>query len=258
MNDLEAYFRQNQGRTIHKWTHYFEVYERHFSRFRGKDINILEIGVAQGGSLQMWKHYFGNRATIYGVDVNPLCKALEEDNIKIFIGSQSDKQFLRKLKATIPKCDLLIDDGGHTMVQQIVTFEEMFDHVKSDGVYLVEDLHTSYAIEFGGGYRRRGTFIEYSKSFIDYLNAYHSEQGALKTNSFTESVASLHYYDSVLVIEKARRGRPSHEMTGSVRIAAAPGNQTSGQRAPANLAKIFLKSINRALRFLRLPGFIWR
>ena len=134
----------------------------------------------------------------------------------------------------------------------------MFDHVKSDGVYLAEDLHTSYAMEFGGGYRRRGTFIEYSKSFIDQLNAYHSEQGSLRRTSFTQSVASIHYYDSLLVIEKARRERPTHEMTGSVRLAAAPCNQPSWQRAQASMAEVFLRTINRALRFLRLPGFIWR
>jgi 23S rRNA U2552 (ribose-2'-O)-methylase RlmE/FtsJ len=90
MNDLEQYFRQNNDRLIYKWIHYFDIYERHFARFRNKEMTILEIGVSQGGSLQMWKNYFGPKAKIYGIDVNPKCKDLEEENIKIFIGSQSD------------------------------------------------------------------------------------------------------------------------------------------------------------------------
>ncbi len=94
MNDLEKYFRENKGRLIHKWIHYFVIYDRHFSRFRNKEITILKIGVSHGGSLQMWKEYFGSKAKIYGIDINPLCKDLEEDNIKIFIGSQSDSKFL--------------------------------------------------------------------------------------------------------------------------------------------------------------------
>lgn len=193
MNDLEKYFRQNNNRLIHKWIHYFEIYDRHFSRFRNREIIILEIGISQGGSLQMWKNYFGGRAKIYGIDINPKCTEFEEENVEIFIGSQSDRKFLRQIKMSIPKIDILIDDGGHTMTQQIVTYEELFDHVKDNGVYLCEDLHTSYGMQFGGGHKRNGTFIEYSKNFIDFLNAYHSEQKSLKANVFTESVDSIHY-----------------------------------------------------------------
>lgn len=98
MNDLERYFRNNDGKLINKWMHYFDVYDRHFSKFRGKEIVVLEIGVYQGGSLQMWKNYFGDKAKIYGIDVNPHCKELEEDNVEIIIGSQSDRNFLGKIK----------------------------------------------------------------------------------------------------------------------------------------------------------------
>ena len=78
------------------------------------------------------------------------------------------------------------------MRQQIITFEELFDHVKENGVNLCEDMHTSYWIEFGGGLRRRGTFVEYSKRLIDRLNSYHSRQSQFKAGSFTQSVDSFH------------------------------------------------------------------
>ncbi len=152
---LHDYFIHNKSNAIHKWYMYFDAYERHFSRFRGKDVNILEIGVQNGGSARMWKHYFTHgypnaKVNIYGVDIDPRCKDFEEDGIQIFIGSQEDKKFWRDLKRKIPKVDILIDDGGHTMKQQIVTFEEMYDFVKDDGVYLCEDLHTSYWKSYGG------------------------------------------------------------------------------------------------------------
>ena len=134
MNDLERYFTENPGRRIHKWKHYFDIYERHFSRFRGSDVHVVEFGVAQGGSLQMWKQYFGPRARIYGIDINPHCKQLEEEQVEIFIGDQEDRAFLRSLMEKVPRIDILIDDGGHEMQQQIRTFEELFPFIGQNGV----------------------------------------------------------------------------------------------------------------------------
>lgn len=219
MNDLEKYFVANTGRLIHKWVHYFDVYERHFARYRGTDVHVVEFGAAQGGSLQMWKHYFGPRSRVFGVDINPACKQVEEEQVEVFIGDQEDRDFLKSLASRIPRIDILIDDGGHTMKQQIATYEELFPHIDADGVYLCEDLHTSYWPNFGGGVGKRGTFVEYSKSFIDYLHGWHSAQpGRLSVTEFTRSVRSLHYYDSILVIEKRRIEPPRRELTGKAEI----------------------------------------
>lgn len=79
MNDLEKYFYENNDKLIDKWIHYFDIYEKYFSKYRNKEVVILEIGVFQGGSLQMWKEYFGPGAKIYGIDINPNCKKLEEE-----------------------------------------------------------------------------------------------------------------------------------------------------------------------------------
>ena len=219
MNDLEKYFLGNTGKLIDKWKHYFEVYDRHFSRYRGTDVHFVEFGVSQGGSLQMWKNYFGPKARIYGVDINPHCKQLEEDQVTIFIGDQEDKKFLKSLADAIPRIDILLDDGGHTMKQQINTYEVLFPRIDKNGVYMCEDVSTSYWRRFGGGYKRRGTFIEYSKNFIDYLNAWHSKQPRkLAVSDFTRSVTSLHYYDSIVVIEKGPREKPTRSTTGTAQI----------------------------------------
>lgn len=214
MNDLERWFSDHKGRLVHKWEHYFEIYDRHFSRYRGSDVHILEIGVSHGGSLEMWRAYFGSSAKIYGIDVNPECKQFEDADTEIFIGDQANREFLRSVVARIPRIDILIDDGGHSMEQQIATYEEVFPSIEEDGVYLCEDLHTSYWPAYGGGYRKRDTFIEYSKTFIDYINAWHNRTQQLTVSNFTKTVHSLHYYDSVLVIEKRRMVQPKDVSAG--------------------------------------------
>jgi hypothetical protein len=231
MNDLEKYFAHNHGREIAKWTHYFEIYERHFARFRGTDVHVLEFGVSHGGSLQMWRHYFGPKCRVFGVDINPECKKLEEDGVEIFIGDQEDRSFLRTVGQKIPRIDIVIDDGGHTMKQQIRTYEELFPRVAPNGVYLCEDLHTSYWRRWGGGLRKRGTFIEYSKDFIDALNAWHSKRPRrFGVTDFTRSVHSLHYYSSVLVIEKRPMAKPTEHHTGTRTIQSWEPPKTLARR----------------------------
>jgi hypothetical protein len=87
----------------------------------------------------------------------------------------------------MPRIDIVIDDGGHTMKQQIATFEEMFPRIDGNGVYLCEDMITSYWPDYGGGLRKRGTFVEYSKAFIDCINAWHARQPRLPVSEFTRS-----------------------------------------------------------------------
>ncbi len=219
MNDLEKFFHDNQGNMITKWDSYFEVYDRHFSKYRGKEVVIVEVGVYHGGSLKMWKNYFGDKAQIIGIDINPECKKFEEDNIKIYIGSQEDRSFLTQLKQLAPKIDILIDDGGHSMKQQITTFEEMYHHLSKDGVYLCEDVHTSYFEEFGGGYKKQDTFIEFTKNHIDELNAWHSRnKNELDVTEFTGSTKSIHFYDSIVVFEKGEIKRPESLVSGEKSI----------------------------------------
>lgn len=258
-NDLEEYFNNNEGRLIHKWIHYFEIYDRHFKNFRDrKKINILEIGVSHGGSLRMWRDYFGEKVKIYGVDINPECKKLEEEGVEIFIGSQSDRKFLREIKVKIPPVDILIDDGGHTMTQQIITFEELFEHVLPNGIYLCEDLHTSYWLRYGGGHKRRGTFIEYTKNFIDQLNAFHSEENSLKVDPFTRSVHSIHYYDSIIVIEKRPIEKPSHLQKGKISFEPEVIEKSRAAHILEKYKNDLIYYINYVLRLLRLPGVWWK
>jgi len=214
-NPLHVYFAKNQGRLVDKWFHYLDVYHRHFARFRGTEFTMVEIGVYHGGSLQLWRDYFGPRARIIGVDVNPRCKSLEEPGIEIVIGDQSDARFLSQLRERLGRIDLLLDDGGHTMQQQIVTFSTLFPHVSPNGVYLCEDVHTSYWKQFGGGFRHQNTFIEVMKGLVDQLNAFCTKDpNSFMPSTFTRSAASMHFYDSIVVIEKQLRDQPERVICG--------------------------------------------
>jgi len=214
-NPLADYFFGNTGRLIYKWQGYFEIYHRHFAQFRGRSPVVLEIGVFHGGSLQMWRDYFGPGARIVGIDVDPRCRQFEEAQINVLIGDQQDRAFLAEVRRLLPRVDIVIDDGGHTMGQQITSFEELYPHLQPRGVYLCEDIHTSMMAEFGGGFRRPGTFLEYSKELIDCLYGWYSEQkDSLSVDEMTRSTYALHFYDSVLVVEKRPIEQPKVFATG--------------------------------------------
>ncbi len=238
-NPLWEYFLQHkQGPVIHKWHSYFDVYHRYFQRFRDVPVNFMEVGVQSGGSLGMWRSYFRHpNSRFYGVDINPYCKLFEEyyPGVTIFIGSQSNRTFLRDVVSRTPKMDIILDDAGHTMIQQIVGLEELYNHVKDGGIYMVEDVATSYWPRFGGALdtaQHTETFISYAKRLVDrmyygYLNyrghAYTSEararlQGHGPSN-FTENTLSVAFYDQIVVFE--RGARPSvavHAVQGDFSI----------------------------------------
>ena len=214
MNDLQKYFEENNKNVIHKWNHYFEIYDKHFSKFRNTDVCIAEIGVFHGGSLQMWKDYFGPKCRVIGIDINPNCKKAEENQIEVVIGDQGSKEFWNDFKVKVPKLDILVDDGSHQMNDQIITFQEIFYHISKEGVYLCEDTHTSYNTQLpGSGYKNPASYMEYSKNFVDYINSWHiltdSKNKYLDGLDFVQAAHSVHFYDSIVVIEK----RENHIIT---------------------------------------------
>jgi hypothetical protein len=211
-NPLIEYFdAHTSGNGIHKWRHYFEIYHRHFQKFVGREINVLEIGIYGGGSLGMWQNYFGSRCRIFGVDIEPECKIYESDRISVSIGDQADRGFWRTFLKTTPSMDIIIDDGGHLPDQQIATFEELFPSMKSGGVYLCEDIH--------GDPNRFAQYIAGLSLNLhgvkNYTNRDNDPERSISSDvsPFQSVASSIHTYPFVVVIEK--RDRPINELVAA-------------------------------------------
>lgn len=196
-------FETHDGREASKWDHYFDIYDTYFSRFRGQPITMMEIGVGQGGSLEIWRDYFGPKARIIGVDINPDCLAFAGDGIEIIIGDQGDREFMNSIAQKVGPFDIILDDGSHQMEDLRASFLTLFGSVNAGGLYVTEDLHTCYWPNFGGGHRTKGSFLEDLKGVIDHMHAYYSmDQEKFPMTSFTLTVKAVHFHDSVAVIEK--------------------------------------------------------
>jgi hypothetical protein len=206
MNRLEELHKQ-LTHPSDKWKPYFEVYERHLRRFMGTDINLVEVGVQKGGSLEMWGNYFGVGSKITGIDVDSECASLKYDNenIEVIIGDQGQSDFWDKFLPN-KKIDVFIDDGGHFMDQQILTFEKVFPILSAGGIYICEDCHTSYMGYNGGGLGRKTSFIEYAKTYVDVLHYDWKEETTSELemrNKIADSgLSGVFFYDSMVVFEK--------------------------------------------------------
>ena len=207
-NPLRAFFdARGEGRGIWKWDHYFDLYERHLRHFRGAEVHVLEIGVYAGGSLEMWRDYFGSDCRVYGVDIDESCKRFEDASTRIFIGDQADREFWRRFRAAVPRLDVVIDDGGHKVHQQVATLEELLPHLNPGGVYVCEDVHGSSS-----------GFGAYVAGLVQALNAaeltedFHDPERRLvsRTTGFQSLVDSIHVYPFAIVI--VRRNEPLAEL----------------------------------------------
>jgi len=165
---LEAAKNKKFGK-VRKPKNYFLEYDFNFTPYRNRHVKVLEIGVQAGGSLAMWQQYFTN-SEITGLDIDPACSQFERDNIKIYIGSQENQNLLKTIDRDRGPFDIIIDDGGHTMRQQIETCNTLFPLVAEGGVYVIEDTQTSYWHEFGGAKGRQYTAVGFLKSLIDSMH----------------------------------------------------------------------------------------
>jgi hypothetical protein len=175
---------------------YFHVYEEVFSNYINKKIIFVEVGILNGGSLKMWKEYFGQNVRIIGTDYNPECKKYEEEGIEIFIGDQSDPKFWDDFFSKVGKVDILLDDGGHTNSQQVITTVKAIPNIKDGGLLVTEDTHASYQAIFNNPSKK--SYINFTKKLIDDINFTFPNLGKFKY-SFNKYVYSLRYFESFVV-----------------------------------------------------------
>lgn len=197
-NPLRAYFdAHREGRGIWKWTQYFDAYHRHLQKFIGREVCVVEIGIYSGGSLGMWREYFGPRCHVHGIDIEESCRSYAGDGVTIHIGDQADRSFWARFREQVPRVDVVIDDGGHTPEQQIVTLEETLEHIRPGGVHICEDVHGHL-----------NPYACYLHAIADQLNAFdpaatnRSVEIAARASRVQSSINSVHFYPFMTVIEK--------------------------------------------------------
>jgi hypothetical protein len=210
-NPLEEYFDAvTEGPGILKWRHYFPIYHRHLAKFVGREVHVLEIGVFSGGSLSMWRSYFGDACQVYGVDIEPSCAIHEREGVRVFIGDQADPSFWDRVLPNLPRIDVVIDDGGHESHQQITTLRCVLPHIAMGGVYICEDIALPFLQfhSFVDGLTRRVS------AFGDDAAQIVRENGELISAPAApvhQQVASVHRYPSLTVIEKPEQQAETFE-----------------------------------------------
>lgn len=198
MKKLIDIFNEHDDKIVHKWFHYLEVYERHFEIFVGTSIKMLEIGVENGGSLQLWKKYFGDKCEIIGIDTNETSK-YEEPQIKVEIGSQSDLNFLNQINEKYGPFDIVIDDGSHYQIDMLTSFSFLYPKIKKGGVYIVEDTHTAYSKAYGGGIASPYNFVSIASKFVHDTNINFIKEPHKQS---LNDLKSINFYNSMIVFEK--------------------------------------------------------
>lgn len=186
-------FSKSKFKSI-KHSTYFEVYDDLFSNYRNKKITFVEIGILSGGSLFMWRKFFGPKARIIGIDLNPIARKWTKYGFEIFIGDQSDVKFWKLFKKKVGMIDIILDDGGHRYIDQITSIENIISNIKDGGLVVVEDTHTSYMNGFGD---RKYSFINYIKNKVDKIN-YNSHK--LNKISSDQKIWSIKVYESIVAL----------------------------------------------------------
>lgn len=209
---LTDLFFAQQGRRVHKWVHYLGIYERYLKGYRGSDIKMLEIGVNKGGSLDLWRDYFGPSAKIFGIDIDPECANHVTAPNQVRIGSQDDPAFLKRVVEELGAPDIILDDGSHIGRHQRASFDVLFPLLKDNGLYIIEDMHSAYWHGlYEGGFRCKGTAIEHVKEMIDDMHAWYHNHATV--SPARDRIGAIHVHDSITIIEKvSAKPRPTRVM----------------------------------------------
>lgn len=206
---IERLFWDGDGPAVHKWHHFLPLYDRYLAPFRGRPVRFLEIGVFGGGSLWMWRRFFGPEATIFGIDIDRRCAVHDGRDAQVRIGSQADPDFLGRVADEMGGLDLVLDDGSHQSAHIRASLAALFPRLSPGGLYMVEDLHATYWPTFGGGHRAEGSFMTDLKAMMDDLHHWYHDAGQ-EVAPTRDALVGLHLHDSFAVLEKGSARPPRH------------------------------------------------
>jgi 23S rRNA U2552 (ribose-2'-O)-methylase RlmE/FtsJ len=202
-----------------KWESYLLIYDEIFNSYKTDPINLLEIGIQNGGSLEIWAKYFSEFNKLVGCDINPKCSKLiyDDSRISVIVGDANKEEVQEKILHHAKNYQIIIDDGSHTSRDIISSFARYFKYIEDGGLYVIEDLHCSYWEDFGGGVYDPYSSIAFLKILVDVINHEHfgndlsleklllgfeSKFNITFDSNELRKIGSIKFYNSICVIEK--------------------------------------------------------
>jgi hypothetical protein len=219
MDSLATLYAQHTGRVSQRWSSYLDVFERTFGPMREQQVRILEVGVQNGGSLELWAQYFRQAKVLVGSDIDQRCGDLTFDDprIHVVVGDVTTDEAQGSVRAISDGFEVIIDDGSHRSADIIETFISMYPLLSEGGVYVIEDLHCSYFASFGGGLFAQRSAIGFLRRLIDIVNWSHwglDRAAAVHLQPLTDrplsaaflaslpTIANLEFHDSMCIIRR--------------------------------------------------------
>jgi|TARA_B100001964_G_scaffold182467_1_gene201896 hypothetical protein len=216
--NLENLYNNHENKISDKWSSYIEKYDELFFKYKNLAINLLEIGIQNGGSLEIYSKYFLKAKNIIGNDIHPKCNNLKfsDQRVNLIIGDANDNTIKEQI-LKLPKFDIIIDDGSHTSPDIIKSFVNYYNHLNEGGIYIVEDLHCSYWKQYHGGLFFPISSISFFKKIVDIINFDHwgidkNLEWFLKLFIFNykidlkdldfQSIGSIEFINSMCIIKK--------------------------------------------------------
>lgn len=180
---LNQLYSEHEGKISDKWSLYLAEYDRIFTEYRNKPISMLEVGIQNGGSLEIWAKYFSHGEKFVGCDINSDCSLLQynDPRIAVVIGDVNSDSVRDEILQHCQEYDIVIDDGSHISSDIIKTFAKYFPNIMDGGVFVAEDLHCSYWEGFEGGLFDPFSSITFFKLLADVIN--HEHWGVEKKRS---------------------------------------------------------------------------
>jgi hypothetical protein len=238
---IKDIFIAHKGKIADRWMLYLNEWDRIFSPYREREIQLLEIGVHNGGSLEVWSEYFSHAKTLIGVDINEACKDLvfDDPRIKVIVGDINGTEVRDQINKISPELDIVIDDGSHQSQDIVKTFAHYFQKLNSGGIYIIEDLHASYWAESGGGLFNPYSAVSFLKRLVDLINFEHWQNDRSREKflqpyesyfgvSFAEfdfyQLHAIEFINSLCIISK----RPPAENTLGQRVVVGSEEILSG------------------------------
>lgn len=172
---LQQLYTDHIGKVSDKWEIYLDEYGRILNKYREKPVRLLEIGIQNGGSLEIWAKYFTNAAKIIGCDINPDCLKLSytDPRIDVVVGDANTPETYASIIKKSPEFDIIIEDGSHLSGDIIKSFCLYFPSMVQGGTFIAEDLHCSYWSAFEGGLFHPYSSISFFKLLADAINFEH-------------------------------------------------------------------------------------